>query len=238
MKAVGTVDERYQSYNVEMLDVTGGKFWKRYNEIGAPSKGGDAPAGDTPSGMDPGLYQYRAPLDLANKRLRAMAQALAPAYMRISDTWANTTYFADTDKPPKNPPEGYGGMLTRQQWLAGIEFSQAVNAPIVTSMPIGMGTRGPDGIWQPDQARRWLDFSKTRGATVAEVEYMNEPTLAAMGGAPEGYDAAAYGRDFKVFEAFMRKEHRTPSSSRRARWANRMQIGPPLRIRPQAIASR
>jgi hypothetical protein len=34
---------------------------------------------------------------------------------------------------------------------------------------------------------------------------MNEPTLAAMGGAPKGYDAAAYGRDFKVFSAFVRQ---------------------------------
>ena len=25
---VGTVDDRYQSFNVEMLEVTGGKFWK------------------------------------------------------------------------------------------------------------------------------------------------------------------------------------------------------------------
>ena len=31
---------------------------------------------------------------------------------------------------------------------------------------------------------------------------MNEPTFAAMGGAPHGYDAAAYGRDFKEFHAF------------------------------------
>src|SRR4051812_20841891 len=30
MARVGTVDERYQSYNVEMLEVTGGKFWKPY----------------------------------------------------------------------------------------------------------------------------------------------------------------------------------------------------------------
>ncbi|RUT42426.1 hypothetical protein WG29040_02260 [Pseudomonas sp. PAMC 29040] len=55
MKAVGTVDERYQSYNVEMFEVTGGKFWKPYNEIAAASEGGAAPAGDTPAGMDPGL---------------------------------------------------------------------------------------------------------------------------------------------------------------------------------------
>lgn len=34
---------------------------------------------------------------------------------------------------------------------------------------------------------------------------MNEPTWAAMGGAPAGYDAAAYGRDFKIFHAFAKQ---------------------------------
>ena len=34
-----------------------------------------------------------------------MAAALGPAYVRISGTWANTTYFADTDTPPKDPPQ-------------------------------------------------------------------------------------------------------------------------------------
>jgi hypothetical protein len=209
MKRIGTIDERYQSYNVEMLEVTGGKFWKSYEGIKKAASGGskgEDQSGDAPVGMDPGLYQYRPPLDLANKRLRAMAQALAPAYMRVSGTWANTTYFADTDSSPKEPPQGYGGVLTHQQWLSSIDFSRAVNAPIVTSMPTSVGTRGPDGLWRPDQARRWLDFTKAHGGTVAAVEYMNEPTLAAMGGAPKGYDAAAFGRDYRVFNAFMRKE--------------------------------
>ena len=34
---------------------------------------------------------------------------------------------------------------------------------------------------------------------------MNEPTFAVMGGAPAGYDAAAYGRDFKIFRAFAKE---------------------------------
>jgi heparanase len=34
---------------------------------------------------------------------------------------------------------------------------------------------------------------------------MNEPTFAVMGGAPEGYDAAAYGRDFKRFRTFAKQ---------------------------------
>jgi len=32
------------------------------------------------------------------------------------------------------------------------------------------------------------------------------PTLAGMGGAPKGYDAAAYGRDFKAFHAFIKNQ--------------------------------
>ena len=214
MARIGVVSERFQSYNVEMLEVTGGDFWKPYNAAGkttssqvAAVSGSQAKSGDTPAGMDPNLYQYRPPIDLGNRRLRKLARALGPAYMRVSGTWANTTYFADTATPPKTPPEGYGGVLTRQQWLGAIGFSRAVNAPIVTSVPIGTGTRGADGVWQPGQTRRWLAFTQAHGAVVAATEFFNEPTLASMGGAPEGYDAAAFGRDFKVFEAFMRKEY-------------------------------
>jgi heparanase 1 len=213
MKPVGQVDERYQSYNVEMLEVTGGRFWKPYKDIQAmPAQtagqtGNEAQSGDAPAGMSPDLYQYRPPLDLTNRRLRAMAQALGPAYVRISGTWANTTFFADTDTPPKEPPQGYGGVLTRQRWLAAIDFSRAVNAPIVTSVPNGVGTRGRDQVWQPDQARVWLAFTKAHGGTIAAAEYFNEPTMASMGGAPKGYDAVAFGRDFRLFDAFMRQEY-------------------------------
>lgn len=205
MERVGTVDERFQSYNVEMVEVTGGRFWAPY---GAPSSRPPSGQGGAaaPAGMDPSLYEYRPPIDLADRRLRVLAQALAPAYMRVSGTWANTTFFADTETPPKEPPAGYGAVLTRDQWRGVIAFSGAVDAPIVTSMPIGIGTRGADQGWQPDQARKWLTFTRANGGTVAATEYFNEPTLATMGGAPQGYDAAAYGRDHRLFTRFMREE--------------------------------
>ncbi|WP_296751063.1 hypothetical protein [Thiobacillus sp.] len=210
MPRIGTVDVRYQSYNVEMLEVTGGRFWKPYHDIAQmPAQAAGetgTPGGDTPAGMSADLYQYRPPIDLANKRLRMLAKALGPAYVRISGTWANTTWFADTDTPPEDPPAGYGGVLTQQQWLGAIAFSNAVDAPIVTSMPGGDGARGPDGVWKPDQARRWLDFTKAHGGKIAAAEYFNEPTLASMGGAPKAYGAADYGRDHTIFEAFIRKE--------------------------------
>jgi heparanase 1 len=209
---IGTVDERYQSYNVEMLEVTGGRFWKPYADIrktlASASSAAKSPEGAAaaPAGMSPDLYQYRPPIDLTNRRLRTLARALGPAYVRISGTWANTTFFTDAATPPKAPPKGYGGVLTRQQWLGAINFSRVVDAPIVTSVPNGAGTRGADGLWRPDQARHWLAFTTAHGGTIAAAEYFNEPTLASMGGAPKGYDAAAFGRDFKVYDAFMRKE--------------------------------
>ena len=87
-----------------------------------------------------------------------------------------------------------------------MDYSRAVDAPIVTSVPIGAGTRDAKSIWTPAQTRRWFAFTRSIGGTIAATEFMNEPTLAAMGGAPDHYDAAAFGRDFKVFREFMRKD--------------------------------
>ena len=211
MARVGTVDERYQSYNVEMLEVTGGKFWKPYGpELDAilkqpASTAASTDSGDTPAGMNPALYQYLPPLDLTNRRLRKLAAALGPAYVRTSGTWANTTYFPDSDAAPKAPPVGFNGVLTRQQWKGLVDFANAVDAGIVTSFATSVGTRDAAGTWTPAQARRFLDYTTSVGGRIAAAEYMNEPTLAAMGGAPAGYDAAAYGRDFKVFRAFVKQ---------------------------------
>src|SRR6478752_1218195 len=33
MKHIGSVDERYQSYNVEMVEVVGGNFWRPYKTM-------------------------------------------------------------------------------------------------------------------------------------------------------------------------------------------------------------
>ena len=90
MLAIGTVDVRYQSYNIEMLEVTGGRFWAPYKTKGtAPADTSQT----TPEGMPASLYRYRAPIDLANLRLRKLAAALGPVYMRVSGTWANSTFF-------------------------------------------------------------------------------------------------------------------------------------------------
>jgi glycosyl hydrolase family 79 len=210
MARIGTVDERYQSYNVEMVEVTGGRFWKPYGAKpeASPSSTPASPASgsDSPAGLSRDLFQYRPPIDLGNARLRKLAAGLGPAYMRVSGTWANTTYFPESDKAPAAPPDGYRGVLTRPQWKGVVDFSRAVDAPIVTSFATGAGTRDAAGVWTPDQARRILEYTKSIGGRIAAAEFMNEPNFAGIGGAPAGYDAAAYGRDFKVFRTFVQRD--------------------------------
>ncbi len=96
-------------------------------------------------------------------------------------------------------------MLTRAQWRGVIAFSHAVEAKIVTSFAISMGVRDAQGVWTPAEASKLLAFTKANGGSIAAAEFFNEPTFAAMGGAPTGYDAAAYGRDFAVFLPFVKK---------------------------------
>src|ERR1700730_16934552 len=138
LKRIGTVDERYQSFNVEMVEVTGGRFWAPY-KAGKADAAIAAPKPGTPVGMDPSLYEYRAPIDLGNARLRKLAAALGPSYVRVSGTWANTTHFSETDQPPAAPPAGFKGVLSRPQWKGVVDFAQAVNAQIVTSFANGIG---------------------------------------------------------------------------------------------------
>lgn len=126
--------------------------------------------------------------------------------MRVSGTWANSAYFQDSENAaPTKAPSGFSGVLTREEWNGVIDFSHAVNAEIVTSVATGPGSRDAQGVWISDQARQLFEYTKSAGGRIAASEFMNEPTYAAMGGAPKGYDAASYGRDVEVFRTFLRK---------------------------------
>jgi hypothetical protein len=113
--------------------------------------------------MDPNAYAYRPPIDLANGRRRKLAAALGPGYVRVSGTWANTVYFADSDPPPKTPPKGFGGVLSRSQWKGVVEFARAVDGKIATSFATSPGTRDADGVWTPTEAGKVLAYTKSVG---------------------------------------------------------------------------
>jgi len=206
MSRTGGVDERFQSYNIEMIEVTGGRFWKPYASKDAnPAPSARPQPGSTTPAIPPNLFEYRPPLDLSNARLRNLAASLGPVYIRVSGTWANTVYFHDSDDPaPQTPPAGFNGVLTRKQWKGVIDFARATNGRIMTSFAFGTGTRDASGNWTPDQARRLIAYTKAAGGSIDAAEFMNEPNFASHGGAPKGYDAAAFGRDVGAFRMFFK----------------------------------
>lgn len=175
--AVATVDERFQSYNIEMVEVTGGQFWGPYDGAGAM--------------MD------RPPIDLSSERLRNLARALGPAYIRVSGTWANSTYFDPSGTSGADAPEGFGGVLTGEQWRDLGEFAEEVDGQIVGSFASSSGVRDSDGVWVGDQARSLMEFSIDNDVPLVAAEFYNEPSLNI--GVPAGYDAASFARDFTTF---------------------------------------
>ena len=66
-----------------------------------------------------------------------------------------------------------------------VDFAHAVNAEIVTSFTTSAGNRNANGVWTPKQADEWLAYTKSLGGRIDATEFMNEPTYAAMGGAPK-----------------------------------------------------
>jgi hypothetical protein len=55
MPAVGTVDERFQSYNIEMVEVIGGRFWKPY--ASSATNSGKALESAQQEGIHPGRHR-------------------------------------------------------------------------------------------------------------------------------------------------------------------------------------
>ena len=187
LPAVARVEERFQSYNVEMVEVTGGRFWAPYG----------GPPGER--------YRMRPPVDLASPRLRALARHLGPAYIRVSGTWANSTYLPAEGESITAPPAGFNQVLSRAQWRGVVAFAKAVDAKIVTSFPASQGARNADGSWNPEQAQRLLDLTRAAGGDIYGAELFNEPTLPQHGSFPEGYSAADFGRDFRIFQSWARR---------------------------------
>jgi hypothetical protein len=194
---IGEVDERFQSFNVEMAEVVGGDFWVPYHLLDPEKVRKEGFAA---------LKHGISPIDLYQKKLRTLASALGPSYMRVSGTWANTTYFQDNDEPKlSKAPEGFENVLTRKEWKGVIDFAKSVDAKLVTSFAISDGMRDQDGNWTPAQIQALMNYTKSIGGEIAAAEMFNEPSHASHGGAPKNYAASDYARDFAAFRSFVDK---------------------------------
>ena len=189
-----------------MVEVTGGRFWAPYRGR-RRAAGGRRRRSPRSRASTRALFRKRPPIDLASPRLRALAAALGPAYVRVSGTWANSTYFHDSDDPaPTTPPAGLrrrahaGAVAGRRRVLEGGEREArdlVRHQPRGARRPGGLDA-GPGREARSPTPRRSAAASRRRSSSTSR-------TSPPMGGAPKGYDAAAYGRDFAVFLPFVRK---------------------------------
>jgi heparanase 1 len=195
MRLIGTVDERFQSFNVEMCEVIGGDFWIPYTLIDSVRKNSDK------KGFAALKWKIE-PINLYEQKLRNLASALGPTYVRVSGTWANTVYFQNNDQAKLAvAPDGFKNVLTRQQWKGVIDFCKTVDGKLVTSFPISEGMKD-NGNWKPDQVKSILDYTKSIGGEIVAAELFNEPSHASHGDAPKGYNGANFAKDFDAFRNF------------------------------------
>lgn len=197
-KHIRDVDERFQSYNIEMASVVGGDFWKPYKDMDTLPKDRDYGGGLHDSDE---IYQTLPPIDLSSEKLRTLAKGLAPAFVRVSGTWANAAYFQDNDKPKmEEAPDGFVNVLSRDEWKGVLDFMDATDSKLVTSFAVSNGVRDEDGVWTPREVKKLVKYTEDQGGKIYAAEPFNEPNMPSAGGEmPDDFGAEDYAKDIKAF---------------------------------------
>ncbi len=210
LKVIREIDERLVSYNIEMTEVTGGTFWKAY------TPGQIAGTEEFPSLTATGLnditamaelMEYYPPIDLYDQRLRALAKALGPAWIRVSGSWATKTYYDFDGTTGGQPPEGYQSVLTGEQWIGVLDFVRAVGGRLLISVSNCAGDHPGGGPLDLSQTEKIFDFSHAYGVDIDAAEFMNEPNMLAFSGAPAGYTPKDFARDQDIFFGWVRRHY-------------------------------
>ena len=166
--ALRQIDERLVSYNIEMTEVTGGTFWKAYSEAQVDGTE-EFPVIQDWTNMA-NLQQWYDPIDTTNPRLRKLAKELGTAWVRVSGTWANKTYYDFDGKCGGKAPEGFQNVLTRDQWLKLLDFVKAVGGKLLVSVANCPGIHAANEPMPFDQAELLFRTSKAIARLISWAE--------------------------------------------------------------------
>ncbi len=205
LKELRTVDKRLVSYNVEMTEVTGGTFWKAYTDAQVDGTEEFPVIADWTNMGN--LQQMYDPIDSTNPRLIKLAKELGTAWVRVSGTWANKTYYDFDGHTGGKVPEGFQNLLTKEQWTNLLDFVKAIDGKLLVSVANCPGIHSADEPWDPAQAKLLFDYSRDYGVPIEAAEFTNEPNMMAMSGLPVGYTAADHARDHELFGAWLRENY-------------------------------
>ena len=205
LQVIRTVNDRLMSYNVEFTEVTGGTFWKEYTpeQIAGTEK---LPHMDDFSALA-NLMQVYPPINLYDEKLRKLASAFGPVWVRVSGTWATKTYYDFDGTTNGKAPEGYENILTKEQWIGVLDFVKAIDGKLLISMSNCEGLHKASEPWNPSQAELIFKLSKEYGVPIGAAEFVNEPNMMDLSGLPKGYTAADYARDQDLFFEWVRENY-------------------------------
>lgn len=207
LKELRRAGERLVSYNIEMTEVTGGTFWKAYTPGQVDGVEEFPPIPDWRDMAK--LQQWYDPIDLQNPRLRKLAKELGPAWVRVSGTWANKTYYDFDGHTGGKVPEGFQNLLTKEQWTNLLDFVKYIGGKLLVSVANCPGIHDHATPWdQCDaQAKMLFDFSRDYGVPIAAAEFTNEPNMMDLSGLPAEYTAADHSRDHDLFGAWLKANY-------------------------------
>ena len=205
LEKIREMNPRLVSYNVEMTEVTGGTFWKAYTDAQVDGTE-EFPVIKDWTNMG-NLQQWYDPIDTTNPRLIKLAKELGPAWVRVSGTWANKTYYDFEGKCNGKAPEGFQNVLTKEQWLNLLDFVKAVDGKLLVSIANCPGIHAADEPMPFEQADLLFRTSKEYGVPISAAEFTNEPNLIALSGLPRGYTAADHARDHDLFGAWLKENY-------------------------------
>jgi len=189
-RAAAEVSPRYLSTALDAAIVFGGPWW---SADGASSRGRGTGAAK--------------PVDLKDPVLRARARALAPGYLRVGGTGADTLYYDLSDHPVARPPKGFDAVLTKERWNELADFCRATGLELVFTLNAGPAVRDRRGRWKPDQAEALLAYARAHGDRVAVWELGNEPNVYAFTSRLTArISAQRYADDFAAARRLVQRE--------------------------------
>ena len=209
LEKIRDINPRLMSYNVEMTEVTGGTFWKAYSDaqIAGTEEFPKIEGGFQNHTAMAGLMQYYPPIDTKNEKLISLAKEFGPVWLRVSGTWATKTYYDFDGTTGGKAPEGYQSVLTREQWANIINFVKAVDAKLLVSASNCQGDHMDGGPIDLTQIKKLFALTDELGGSIDAFEFMNEPNMLQISGAPMNYTFEDYVRDQDIANKWVRENY-------------------------------
>lgn len=151
-------------------------------------------------------------VDLDSRKLCTLASCLAPAYLRIGGTEADTLFYAMEESSGAHgecsiPPRGYRNVLTSHRWEEIGTFARRCGFRLMMTVNAGAGPRGRDGVWQDSQTRSLVRYSAARRIPVDVRELGNEVNgFRLIYGRHFRVGPRQYADDFRRFQAMLRSQ--------------------------------